>query len=98
MLCGCVAGVAVDIVSIGTTGKSVTDHVLDVITGDDCNLFQAAIGNGRKVCEPREAAATRGPTRLYAPSNLPEGAIGNRPAAEPSDGASGLLGPNPGVE
>ena len=89
MLCGCVAGVAVDIVSIGTTGKSIADHVLDVITGEDCNLFQTAIGSGRKVCEPHEAAAKRG-------RNLSEGAIADPPAAEASDGASGLLGPNPG--
>jgi len=50
---------AADIVSVGTTGKSITDHVLDVVTGKDCNLFQAAWRSDRDVCEPRQTRAVQ---------------------------------------
>ena len=58
LLCGCVAGVAADIVSIGTSGKSVVDHLLDVVTEEDCNIFRGVTRPDRAVCEPRVAAVT----------------------------------------
>lgn len=98
LLCGCVAGVAADIVSIGTSGKSVTDHVLDVVTGEDCNLFQAVVRAGRNVCEPREVAVTpRDVDALEAPDNLPEASSADPfHAAGPSDGPIGPVVPGLG--
>ena len=56
---GCAVGVVADIVSVGTSGKSVMDHVLDAATGKDCNLFQGVSRSDRDVCEPRESDATK---------------------------------------
>ena len=74
LLCGCAVGMAADIVSVGTTGKSIADHVLDVVTGKDCNLFQAAWRSDRDICEPRETeVTTRDIKGLSDPGNSPEG-------------------------
>jgi hypothetical protein len=74
LLCGCAVGMAADIVSVGTTGKSITDHVLDVVTGKDCNLFQAAWRSDRDICEPRQTeVTTRDIKGLSGPGNSPEG-------------------------
>ena len=97
LLGGCAAGVVADIVSIGTSGKSVADHVLDVVTGEDCNLFQAASRAGRNVCEPRETAVTtRDFKALSGPGNSPDASstVTSR-AAGPSDGPSGPFDPGP---
>jgi hypothetical protein len=59
LLSGCAVGVVADIVSVGTSGKSVMDHVLDAATGKDCNLFQGVSRSDRDVCEPRESDATK---------------------------------------
>jgi hypothetical protein len=59
LLSGCVVGVVADIVSVGTFGKSVMDHVLDAATGKDCNLFQGASRSDRDVCEPRGSDVTK---------------------------------------
>jgi hypothetical protein len=59
LLCGCAAGVVANIVSVGTFGKSITDHVLDTATGKDCNLFQRASRADRDVCESRESDGTK---------------------------------------
>jgi len=59
LLSGCAVGVVADIVSVGTFGKSVMDHVLDAATGKDCNLFQGASRSDRDVCEPRESDVTK---------------------------------------
>ena len=74
LLFGCAVGMAADIVSVGTTGKSITDHVLDVVTGKDCNLFQAAWRSDRDVCEPRQTeVTTRDIKELPDPGHSPEG-------------------------
>ena len=59
LLSGCAVGVVADIVSVGTSGKSVMDHVLDAATGKDCSLFQGVSRSDRDVCEPRESDATK---------------------------------------
>jgi hypothetical protein len=59
LLSGCAVGVIADIVSVGTFGKSVMDHVLDAATGKNCNLFQGVSRSDRDVCEPRESDATK---------------------------------------
>ena len=43
---------AADVVSYGTTSKTLTDHALDAITGRDCNLINA-FNKYRKVCRER---------------------------------------------
>ena len=91
LLCGCAVGMAADIVSVGTTGKSITDHVLDVVTGKDCNLFQAAWRSDRDVCEPRQTeVTTRDIKELPDPGNSPEGRIADPslaavPSVDPGD-------------
>ena len=89
LLCGCAVGMAADIVSVGTTGESITDHVLDVVTGKDCNLFQAAWRSDRDVCEPRQTeVTTRDFQGLSDPGNSPEGR-----SADPSLAAVPSVGP-----
>ena len=46
------AKTAGDAVSYGTTGKTLTDHALDKITGRDCKLFRVFDRN-RRVCKER---------------------------------------------
>jgi hypothetical protein len=46
------AKTAGDAVAYGTTGKTLTDHALDKITGRDCNLFRVFDRN-RRVCRER---------------------------------------------
>ena len=43
---------AADVVSYGTTSKTLTDHALDAVTGRDCNLINA-FNKYRKVCRER---------------------------------------------
>jgi hypothetical protein len=43
---------AADVVSYGTTSKTLTDHALDAITGKDCNLINT-FSKYRKVCRER---------------------------------------------
>ena len=43
---------AADVVSYGTTSKTLTDHVLDAITGRDCNLINT-FSKYRKVCREK---------------------------------------------
>jgi hypothetical protein len=101
-LCGCAVGVAADIVSVGTTGKTIVDHVLDVATGKDCSLFQGAWRSDRDVCEPRETeVTTRDLKGLSDPGNSPEGRSADPSlAAAPSVIPSRPFGPgssgNPG--
>jgi hypothetical protein len=91
LLCGCAVGMAADIVSVGTTGKSITDHVLDVVTGKDCNLFQAAWRSDRDVCEPRQTeVTTRDIKELPDPGHSPEGrsadpSLAAVPSVDPGD-------------
>ena len=91
LLCGCAVGVAADIVSVGTSGKSIADHVLDVVTGKDCNLFQAAWRSDRDVCEPRQAeVTTRDFKDLPDPGHSPEGrsadpSLAAVPGVDPGD-------------
>jgi len=42
------AKTAADVVAYGTTGKTLTDHALDVVTGRDCKLFN--IFDHKKIC------------------------------------------------
>ena len=37
------AKTAADVVAYGTTGKTLTDHALDAVTGRDCNLIVSSI-------------------------------------------------------
>ena len=46
------AKTAGDVVAYGTTGKTLTDHALDKITGRDCKLFNVFDRN-RRVCRER---------------------------------------------
>ena len=43
---------AADVVSYGTTSKTLTDHALDAVTGRDCNLIHV-FNKYRKVCRER---------------------------------------------
>ncbi len=43
---------AADVVSYGTTSKTLTDHALDAITGRDCNLINT-FSKYRKVCKEK---------------------------------------------
>ena len=46
------AKTAADVVAYGTTGKTLTDHALDSVTGRDCNLIHV-FNKYRKVCRER---------------------------------------------
>jgi murein L,D-transpeptidase YcbB/YkuD len=46
------AKTAGDVVAFGTTGKTLTDHALDAVTGRDCKLFNV-FDKYRKVCKER---------------------------------------------
>lgn len=46
------AKTAADVVAYGTTGKTLTDHALDAVTGRDCNLI-LIFNKYRKVCKER---------------------------------------------
>ena len=43
---------AADVVSYGTTSKTLTDHALDAITGRDCNLINT-LNKYRKICREK---------------------------------------------
>ncbi len=43
---------AADVVSYGTTSKTLTDHALDAVTGRDCNLINT-FSKYRKVCREK---------------------------------------------
>ena len=43
---------AADVVSYGTTRKTLTDHALDAVTGRDCNLINT-FSKYRKVCREK---------------------------------------------
>jgi len=43
---------AADVVSYGTTSKTLTDHALDAVTGKDCNLINT-FSKYRKVCREK---------------------------------------------
>jgi hypothetical protein len=46
------AKTAGDVVAYGTTGKTLTDHALDRITGRDCKLFRV-FDRDSKICHER---------------------------------------------
>ena len=72
------AKTAGDAVAYGTTGKTLTDHTLDKITGRDCKLFHVFDRN-RRVCRERmPELKTTAQIRLFQKSkNLePTGTIG----------------------
>ena len=46
------AKTAGDVVAYGTTGKTLTDHALDAVTGRDCNLVNI-FDKYHKVCRER---------------------------------------------
>ena len=46
------AKTAADVVAYGTTGKTLTDHALDAVTGRDCNLINT-FSKYRKVCREK---------------------------------------------
>jgi hypothetical protein len=43
---------AADVVSYGTTSKTLTDHALDAVTGRDCNLINT-FNKYRKICREK---------------------------------------------
>ena len=43
---------AVSLTSTIITGKGLGDHAMDVATGGDCRILDAALRTERKVCEP----------------------------------------------
>jgi hypothetical protein len=72
------AKTAGDAVSYGTTGKTLTDHALDKITGRDCKLFRV-FDRDRRVCQERmPELKTSAQIRLFQKSKgIPEtGQIG----------------------
>ena len=46
------AKTAGDVVAYGTTGKTLTDHALDAVTGRDCNLINV-FDKYHKICKER---------------------------------------------
>jgi murein L,D-transpeptidase YcbB/YkuD len=46
------AKTAGDVVAYGTTGKTLTDHALDAVTGLDCKLFNV-FDRDHKICRER---------------------------------------------
>jgi hypothetical protein len=72
------AKTAGDAVAYGTTGKTLTDHALDRITGRDCKLFNV-FDRDHKICHERmPELKTPAQIRLFQKSkNLePTGTIG----------------------
>ena len=59
LLCGCVLGLAAETASVGGTGKTVGDHVLDATTGKDCKLVEGIARSDRHVCENPGSPATK---------------------------------------
>jgi hypothetical protein len=72
------AKTAGDAVAYGTTGKTLTDHALDKITGRDCKLFNVFDRNRRVYRERMPELKTSAQIRLFQKSkNLePTGTIG----------------------
>ena len=59
---------AADVVSYGTTRKTLTDHALDAVTGRDCNLVNV-FDKYRKVCrEKMPDLSTKGKIRAFQKS------------------------------
>jgi hypothetical protein len=67
-----------DAVALGTTGKTLTDHALDKITGRDCKLFNVFDRNHRVCKERMPELRTSAQIRAFQKSkNLePTGRIG----------------------
>lgn len=72
------AKTAGDVVAYGTTGKTLTDHALDRITGRDCALFRAFDRNHRICRERMPELKTPAQIRLFQKSKgIPQtGVIG----------------------
>ena len=69
---------AADVVSYGTTRKTLTDHALDAVTGRDCNLVNV-FDKYRKVCrEKMPDLSTKEKIRAFQKSKglQPTGTIG----------------------
>jgi hypothetical protein len=72
------AKTAGDAVAYGTTGKTLTDHALDKITGRDCKLFHV-FDRDRRICRERmpELKTTAQIRAFQKSKNLePTGTIG----------------------
>ena len=72
------AKTAADVVSYGTTRKTLTDHALDAVTGRDCNLVNV-FDKYRKVCrEKMPDLSTKEKIRAFQKSKglEPTGTIG----------------------
>ena len=72
------AKTAGDVVAYGTTGKTLTDHALDSVTGRDCNLIHV-FNKYRKVCRERMPdLSTKEKIRAFQKSKglQPTGTIG----------------------
>jgi hypothetical protein len=46
------------VVSYAATGKGIGEHALDVATGKDCRVIEAALRDDREVCEAHGSKAT----------------------------------------
>ena len=57
-LSGCAVSLIADAASMGTWGKSLTDHLLDAVTGLDCRLTEGIVRADRAICEPPGSPAT----------------------------------------
>ena len=45
-------------VSTAVSGKGLSEHALDLVTGKDCGFLDAALRADRRLCEPRGSPAT----------------------------------------
>src|SRR3954447_2440693 len=59
LLCGCVLGLAAETASVGGTGKTIGDHVLDAATGKDCRLVEGVARSDRRACEDPGSPVTK---------------------------------------
>jgi hypothetical protein len=55
---GCVPLLLADAASVGTSGKSLGEHVMSGAAGKDCRLIEGAARGDRKICEERGSPAT----------------------------------------
>ena len=75
-LCGCaippaltIASLAVNAMSYAATGKSITDHGLSAMVGEDCALWRVVAD--RKICQENQAEPA-GPAVAKAAPDLPQ--------------------------
>jgi hypothetical protein len=45
------------LVSTAATGKGLSEHAMDVVSGRDCRIFESMVRNDRKLCERKNSPA-----------------------------------------